>query len=70
MHSLSAFVTDTFTVNEGYKQAEAYNRRPHYNGYIDATRHIVRKGGFKALYQGLAPNLLGHLIAWGMYLQL
>lgn len=57
-------------VNEGYKQAAAYNRRPRYSGYFDAVRRIVAKGGVRALYQGLAPNMLGYFVAYGVYFQL
>ncbi|CAF3345448.1 unnamed protein product [Rotaria socialis] len=45
--------------------------RPHYNSLFDAFRTIYReKGLFRGLYQGVAPNVLGNGISWGLYLLL
>jgi hypothetical protein len=55
-------------VHEG--RAIAGVHRPQYGGYAHAARQIYASGGVRALYTGLAPNLLGHVVAWGLYFQL
>ncbi|CAF1371609.1 unnamed protein product [Adineta ricciae] len=43
--------------------------RPHYTSLFDAFRTIYReKGLMHGLYQGVAPNVLGNGISWGLYL--
>ena len=43
--------------------------RPHYTGLLNAFRSIYReKGLVHGLYQGVAPNVLGNGMAWGIYL--
>lgn len=39
-----------------------------YNGLIGTARTIVREDGFKGLYRGLGPMLLGYLPTWAVYL--
>lgn len=40
---------------------------PLYRGTLDAVRHIVREEGWRALYAGLTPALIGSGMAWGAY---
>jgi solute carrier family 25 folate transporter 32 len=41
-----------------------------YTGTRDAVRTILRNEGWRGLYAGLAPSLIGSTIAWGTYLYL
>jgi solute carrier family 25 folate transporter 32 len=50
-------------------QAQDGKTGPQYTGLRQAMRHIVQQEGLLALYTGLAPNLLGSGIAWGVYFQ-
>ncbi|VDP18166.1 unnamed protein product [Onchocerca flexuosa] len=49
--------------NDGNRQ------RPQYHNYWHAARSIVLSKGYKGLYQGLSPNLIGSAISWGLYFQ-
>jgi solute carrier family 25 folate transporter 32 len=40
---------------------ERYRNTPH------ALSTIVKSEGLRGLYQGLTPNLLGNVTAWGSY---
>jgi len=40
---------------------------PRYRGTQDALRSIVRVEGWRGLYAGLAPSVLGSGVAWGLY---
>lgn len=40
-----------------------------YTGLRHAFRAIVQREGVRALYTGLAPNLLGSGVSWGVYFQ-
>ncbi|KAI3431257.1 hypothetical protein D9Q98_004320 [Chlorella vulgaris] len=40
---------------------------PAYRGTVDAVRQIVRQEGWRALYSGLTPALVGSGVAWGAY---
>jgi solute carrier family 25 folate transporter 32 len=43
--------------------------RPHYTGLLNAFHSIYReKGLVHGLYQGVAPNVLGNGMSWGLYL--
>lgn len=43
--------------------------RPHYTSLFDAFRKIYRERGLiHGLYQGVAPNVLGNGMSWGLYL--
>lgn len=50
-----------FQVNDGL------STRPTYLGILDAFRSIKRSGGFRGLYQGVSPNVVGAGSAWGLY---
>lgn len=39
-----------------------------YSGVVGSARTIVREDGFKGLYRGLGPMLLGYLPTWAVYL--
>ncbi|CAI5452068.1 unnamed protein product [Caenorhabditis angaria] len=52
-----------FSANEGNLL------RPQYTGYLDAVRRICKIEGFRGLYQGLTPSILGSSISWGLYFQ-
>lgn len=39
-----------------------------YHGLIGSARTIVKEDGFKGLYRGLGPMLLGYLPTWAVYL--
>ena len=41
-----------------------------YRSLREAFKSVIQKEGVKALYTGLAPNLLGSAIAWGVYFQI
>jgi len=41
--------------------------RPHYSGFSHALVSIRRTEGFRGLYAGLTPSLLGNSVAWGSY---
>jgi len=43
---------------------------PMYKGTVDAARTILRNEGWRGLYAGLVPSLMGSTIAWGTYLYL
>ncbi|KAH7624650.1 hypothetical protein Ndes2526B_g00011 [Nannochloris sp. 'desiccata'] len=40
---------------------------PMYRGTVDALQSIGRQEGWKALYSGLTPALIGSGVAWGVY---
>ncbi|XP_031567778.1 mitochondrial folate transporter/carrier-like [Actinia tenebrosa] len=46
---------------------DGLGRGPKYKGFLDATRSIIRNDGWRGLYQGAAPNVLGNGSAWGLY---
>ncbi|KAG8631753.1 hypothetical protein KVT40_000893 [Elsinoe batatas] len=39
-----------------------------YHGMVGTARTIVRQDGFKGLYRGLGPMLLGYLPTWAVYM--
>lgn len=51
-----------FAVNDG-----RMNSVPKYNGIINAFRTIYQHEGFKGLYKGVTPNILGAGASWGLY---
>lgn len=51
-----------FAVNDG-----RMNAIPKYNGIINAFRTIYTQEGFKGLYKGVTPNILGAGASWGLY---
>nr|CTP80736.1 Bm4726 [Brugia malayi] len=52
-----------YSANDGNRQ------RPQYHNYWHAARSIIQSNGYKGLYQGLAPNLVGSAVSWGLYFQ-
>ncbi|EFO23884.1 hypothetical protein LOAG_04603 [Loa loa] len=52
-----------YSANDGNRQ------RPQYRNYWHAVRSIVQSKGYKGLYQGLSPNLVGSAVSWGLYFQ-
>lgn len=37
-------------------------------GTLGAASHVVRhEGGFRSMYQGLTPSLVGNTVSWGLY---
>ncbi|CAI2340883.1 unnamed protein product [Caenorhabditis sp. 36 PRJEB53466] len=52
-----------FSANEGS------HLRPQYTSYVDAVRKIVQIEGFRGIYQGLTPSLVGASVSWGLYFQ-
>ncbi|VDN00884.1 unnamed protein product [Thelazia callipaeda] len=53
-----------YSANDGSLQ------RPNYRSYWHATQTIVAHKGYKGLYQGLSPNLIGSAVSWGLYFQI
>eukprot|EP00775_Hariotina_reticulata_P003272 gene3272-3549_t len=43
---------------------------PMYKGTLDAVKTIVRTEGWRGLYAGLTPSIIGSTISWGAYLYL
>lgn len=39
-----------------------------YHGMVGTARTIVRQDGFRGLYRGLGPMLLGYLPTWAVYM--
>jgi len=38
-----------------------------HNGTFKTISDIIKTEGYKGLYQGLSPNLIGNTISWGVY---
>jgi len=38
-----------------------------YRGFIASIKHIAKHEGYRGLYAGLTPSLLGNTVAWGLY---
>ncbi|VDN27438.1 unnamed protein product, partial [Gongylonema pulchrum] len=53
-----------------YSANEGNHLRPQYHSYWHAAKLIVRARGYRGLYQGLSPNLIGSAGSWGLYFQL
>lgn len=51
-----------FAVNDG-----RMNTIPKYNGIINAFKTIHRQEGFRGLYKGVMPNIIGAGASWGLY---
>ncbi|XP_011298109.1 mitochondrial folate transporter/carrier [Fopius arisanus] len=51
-----------FAVNDG-----ATKSLPQYSGLRQAMREIIRLDGWKGLYRGVTPNVLGSGSSWGCY---
>lgn len=51
-----------FAVNDG-----RMNSIPKYNGIFNAFRIIHKQEGFKGLYKGVMPNIVGAGASWGLY---
>lgn len=51
-----------FAVNDG-----RMNAIPKYYGIFSAFKTIYRQEGFKGLYKGVTPNILGAGASWGLY---
>ena len=49
-------------------QEHGSQRLPYYSGLFDALRTIVRLEGWRGLYGGLAPNIIGNTASWGVYM--
>ena len=49
-------------------QEHGSKRLPHYSGMFDALRTIVRLEGWRGLYGGLMPNMVGNTASWGIYM--
>uniref|UniRef100_A0A0R3RSG1 Mitochondrial folate transporter/carrier n=1 Tax=Elaeophora elaphi TaxID=1147741 RepID=A0A0R3RSG1_9BILA len=52
-----------------YSANDGNRERPQYRNYWHAARSIVQSRGYKGLYQGLTPNLVGSAVSWGLYFQ-
>ncbi|CAG9539812.1 unnamed protein product [Cercopithifilaria johnstoni] len=52
-----------------YSANDGSCQRPQYRNYWHAAQSIVQSRGYKGLYQGLAPNLIGSAVSWGLYFQ-
>ena len=51
-----------FAVDDG-----SVKNRPKYLGLRHAFGAVYRHEGFKGLYKGVTPNLIGSASAWGLY---
>jgi solute carrier family 25 folate transporter 32 len=49
-------------------QEHGSKRLPHYSGMVDAVRTIIKIEGFRGLYGGLGPNIVGNTASWGVYM--
>jgi solute carrier family 25 folate transporter 32 len=49
-------------------QEHGSRRLPTYAGLFDAFRTIVRIEGWRGLYAGLMPNVVGNTTSWGVYM--
>jgi solute carrier family 25 folate transporter 32 len=65
VHPLDLIKT-RFAVNEGI-QSSLVPSRPQYTGVWNAVRTIHAEEGFRGLYRGVTPNVLGASTAWGLY---
>ena len=52
-----------FAVNDGKNVKE----RPKYFGIRHAFKTVISQEGFKGLYKGVVPNLVGSTSSWGLY---
>jgi solute carrier family 25 folate transporter 32 len=52
-----------FAVNNG----KAIKDRPKYFGIKHAFKTVISQEGFKGLYKGVVPNLVGSTSSWGLY---
>ncbi|KAK0402355.1 hypothetical protein QR680_016289 [Steinernema hermaphroditum] len=52
-----------------YSANEGNPLRPQYTSYWHAARSIVGAEGFRGIYQGLTPNIVGATLSWGFYFQ-
>ncbi|CAI4228608.1 unnamed protein product [Auanema sp. JU1783] len=50
-----------FSANDGT------SLRPTYRSYWHATHCIVKASGFRGMYQGFTPNMVGATLSWGLY---
>ncbi|PIO69034.1 hypothetical protein TELCIR_09160 [Teladorsagia circumcincta] len=48
---------------------EGSSIRPQYRSYLHATKCIIRAEGFRGIYQGLTPNMVGAALSWGLYME-
>lgn len=46
---------------------EGSSLRPQYRSYFHATVSIVKAEGFRGMYQGFSPNVIGAALSWGLY---
>ena len=51
-------------------QEHGGRRLPHYAGMLDAVRKIIRLEGWRGLYGGLGPNVVGNTASWGVYMHM
>jgi len=47
--------------------ADGKTERPVYRGSFSIIRSIVRNDGWKGLYRGVSPSLIGASLSWGLY---
>lgn len=64
-HSINIYLNYFYfviIVNDGQK-----NTLPQYSGLRNAITQIVKTEGWRGLYRGVAPNVLGSGSSWGFY---
>uniref|UniRef100_A0A1I7YBS1 Mitochondrial folate transporter/carrier n=1 Tax=Steinernema glaseri TaxID=37863 RepID=A0A1I7YBS1_9BILA len=52
-----------------YSANEGSQIRPQYRSYLHAARSVIQAEGFRGIYQGLTPNIVGATLSWGLYFQ-
>ena len=50
-----------------FSVADGKSERPVYRGSLSIIRSIVRNDGWKGLYRGVGPSLIGASLSWGLY---
>nr|CAB3266179.1 mitochondrial folate transporter/carrier [Phallusia mammillata] len=50
-----------------FSVSDGLSSRPQYNSMWDLTKSVWKKQGFRGLYAGVTPNIIGAGMSWGLY---